>query len=64
MIVGRGGTTVVSDLRADHGLAGLLARSAQSKNAEIRVLRHEVAVLCRQVGRPRFFGPIGRRLRH
>jgi transposase len=32
---------------------GLLARSAQSTNAEVLVLRHEVTVLCRQVHGPR-----------
>jgi hypothetical protein len=32
---------------------GLLTRSAQSNNAETLVLRHQVAVLCRQLSGPR-----------
>src|SRR5919205_2587092 len=32
---------------------GLLARSSRSKNVEILVLRHEVAMLRRQIRRPR-----------
>jgi hypothetical protein len=39
------------------GWLGLLAWAQASKNAEILLLRHEVAVLRRQVSRPRSFWP-------
>jgi hypothetical protein len=39
------------------GWLGLLAGTTAAKNVEIIVLRHEVAVLKRQVGTPRFSWP-------
>ena len=51
MIVGRGGTLLYLIFRQVMAWLGLLARSAQSTNAEILVLRHEVAVLRCQVRR-------------
>jgi hypothetical protein len=39
------------------GWLGLLARTQASKNAEILLLRHQAAVLGRQVSRPRSSWP-------
>jgi hypothetical protein len=51
MIAGRGGTTAL--FWSSDQLVALLAQRSRSKNAKILVLGHEIAVLPRQIRRPR-----------
>jgi putative transposase len=53
MMIGRVPSPAVHDLRPALRLAGLLGRSTASKDIELLVLRHEVAVLRRSKPKPR-----------
>ncbi|MFI0469590.1 hypothetical protein ACH347_36435 [Saccharopolyspora sp. 5N102] len=53
MIAGHVTTPALPDLRADAGWLWLLGRSSASKDVELLVLRHEVAVLRRTNPKPR-----------
>jgi putative transposase len=52
-IADRGGSTALYHLPKVMAWFGLLARNSRSKDAEILILRHDVAVLRRQLHRPR-----------
>jgi hypothetical protein len=57
MLSGRAVSTDVLDHRTVVGWLGLLVHRSAAKDVEIPMLRHEVSVLRRQVGRPRASWP-------